>query len=146
MGFDPLHFLLFKISGGHLLDSPVGIELLSAVRHVDAQPGDKLGEAELVGLVEGRDKGIRFFRAGRKTRTVDGEKRIRGGEGRFFVAVDKGMVLREALPEGGGLLDQVGVITGLRAIEGGYEPMTCARGVAFLRFSSKSAKASSTSA
>jgi hypothetical protein len=53
-------------------------------------------------------------------RAVDGEKGVGGGEGRPLVAVDEGMVLREAFPQGGGLLDEVGVVAGLRAVESGF--------------------------
>jgi len=31
------------------------------------------------------------------------------------------MVLREAFPQGGGLLDEVGVVAGLRAVESGFQ-------------------------
>ena len=62
-------------------------------------------------------------------------KVLRRGESRTLVAVDKGMVLREALPERCGLLDQVGVITGLRSVEGGFQqpliPDTMGAAIAF---------------
>ena len=86
-----------------------------------AQPWDELVEAELVGFVERGDESVRLLGIRRETRAVDGEKCIRGGESRALVAVDEGMVLREALPERGGFLDQVGVITGLRPVEGGFQ-------------------------
>ena len=75
---------------------------------VIAQPGDKLVEAELVGFVERGNESVGSQHRP-QPRAVDGEKGIRGGESRALVAVDEGMVLREALPERGGFLDQVGV-------------------------------------
>jgi len=92
---------------------------------VISQPWDKLVEAELVGFVEAGDEIPSLLGVGRETRAVDGKKGIRGGEGRALVAVGEGMVLpmdlRRALPECGGFLDQAGVITGLRPVEGGFQ-------------------------
>jgi hypothetical protein len=84
-----------------------------------SQPWDQLVEAELVSLVEAGEEIPSLLGIGRETRAVDGEKGIRGGEGRALVAIDEGMVLRQALPECGCFLDQAGVITGLRPVEGG---------------------------
>jgi hypothetical protein len=88
---------------------------------VISEPQDKLFEAELVGFVEARDEIPGLLSACGETRAVDGKKGVRGGKGCALVAVDEGMVLRQALPECGGLLDQVGVITGLRPVEGGFQ-------------------------
>jgi hypothetical protein len=91
------------------------------MRHVTAQPRDQPVEAELVGLVEPDNKSVRLLRTGRETRAVDGEKGIRGGESRALVAVDEGTVLRKTLPERGSFLNQVGVISGLRPVEAGFQ-------------------------
>ncbi len=85
------------------------------------QPWDKLVEAELVGFVEGDDETVSLLGVRRQTRAVDGAKSIRGGESCPLVAVDDGMILREAFPECGGFLDQAGVIAGLRPVEGGFQ-------------------------
>ena len=90
-------------------------------QHVAAQPWDQLVEAELIGFVETGDESVGLLRIRRQPRGVDGEEGKRGGESRALVAVDEGMVLRQALPEGGGFLDQVGVIAGLRPVKGGFE-------------------------
>ena len=50
--------------------------------------------------------------------TVDGEKRIGRGESRPLVAVEKWMVLREALPESGRFLNQVAVVPAARSGQG----------------------------
>jgi hypothetical protein len=39
------------------------------------------------------------------------------------------MVLREAFPQGGGLLDEVGVVAGLRAVESGFQQAAVAGAV-----------------
>jgi hypothetical protein len=77
---------------------------------VTAQPWDQLVEAELAGFVEGGDEDVGLLGVRREACAVDGEKSIRRGESRPLVSVDEGMVLREALPERGSFLDQVGVI------------------------------------
>src|SRR5579864_1792541 len=155
-----------------------------------AQPQHKLVEAELICPIECREEFVRLFGVRCETRAIDGEKSIRGGESCAFVAVEEGMILREALPERGGFFDQVDVIAGLGAVESGFEqslvsdtlcpavafdevgvhrqhfsygqevghsasflkrrpylswlarytPMTCGRGLAFLRFSIRSAR------
>jgi len=91
------------------------------VRNRTSQPRDKLLEAELVRVVEDSDETVGRLRIRRQARAVDGKKRVRGGERRPLVAVDEGMVLREALPECGGFLDQVGVMPRLRSVQGGLQ-------------------------
>src|SRR5579862_184068 len=91
------------------------------LRRVTAQPWDKLVEAELVCFVKVSDEFISLLGVRCEARAIDGEKSIRRGESRPLVAVDKGTVLREALPERCGFLDQVSVITGLRSVEGGFQ-------------------------
>ena len=104
-------------------------------RHVVAQPWDKLVEAELVRFVEVGNENIGLLGIRRETRAVDGQKSVRGGESSPLVAVNKRMVLREALPERGGFLDQIGVMPGLRPVESGFEqpgiPDTLGPAVAF---------------
>ena len=51
-------------------------------------------------------------------------KVLRGGESCALVAVEKGMVLAKALPESGGFLDQVSVITDLRLEAALYRLLT----------------------
>jgi hypothetical protein len=91
------------------------------LRHITAQPRGKLVEAELVCFVKGGNKNVGLLGVRRETCTVDCEKSIRGSESCALVAVDKRMVLREALPERRGFSDQVGIITGLRPVEGGFQ-------------------------
>jgi hypothetical protein len=50
---------------------------------------------------------------GGDAQAIDGEECVGHGESGELVAVDDGMILRQALPERGGLFDQVGVVTGL---------------------------------
>ena len=46
----------------------------------------------------------------RNTCAVNGKKGVGGGKRRPLVAVDQWMVLRQALPESGGFLDQIQVV------------------------------------
>jgi hypothetical protein len=57
----------------------------------------------------------------RDARTVDGEKGISDGKSRALIAVDERMVLREAFPQRGSLLDQVDIISRLGTIQGRFE-------------------------
>src|SRR5690242_14440761 len=91
------------------------------LRHMAAEPGNKLVKAELVCLVEGGDKNVGLLRVRRESRTVDREKGICAGESIALAAVSKRMVLRDTLPESGGFFDQVGVISRLRPVEGGFQ-------------------------
>jgi len=88
---------------------------------VTPQPRHKLVEAELVGFVERCDESLCLLSVRRQPGAVDGEKGIHGRESRALVAVDEGVVLRQALPKRGGFLDRVGVITGLRPVQGGFQ-------------------------
>ena len=54
--------------------------LTRLLRYVIAQPGNKLVESELVGLIERGNESVGLLRIGREPRVVDGEKGIRGGE------------------------------------------------------------------
>ena len=65
--------------------------------------------------------GFQVILIGRFWVIPEGEKSIRGGESCALVAIDKGMVLSKTLPESGGFLDQVSVITGLRPVECGFQ-------------------------
>lgn len=85
------------------------------------EPGDETVEAELVGFVECGNERVSLLGVRRQSRAIDGEKGVRSSECRALVAVDKGMILREALPQRCRFLNQVGVITGLRPEEGGFE-------------------------
>jgi hypothetical protein len=62
-----------------------------------------------------------LFRARRETQAVNRQKRVEGGKRGALVAIDEGMILRKAFPERGGFLDQIGVVAGLRAVEGGLQ-------------------------
>jgi hypothetical protein len=46
----------------------------------------------------------------RNTFAVNGKKGVGGGKRRPLVAIDQWMVLRQALPESGGFLDQIQVV------------------------------------
>src|ERR1700677_2168155 len=91
------------------------------LRHMTAQPGDNPVEAELVCFVESGNKRVDFLGVRGEVRAVDGEKSIGRRESRPLVAVDKRMVLGKAFPQRGGLLNKVGVITGLRPIKGSFQ-------------------------
>ncbi|MCU1257953.1 MAG: hypothetical protein JWO80_838 [Bryobacterales bacterium] len=86
-----------------------------------AQPCDQLVEAELVGFVEGGNENVGLPGVRRQTRAADGEKSIRRGECRPLVAVDEGTICARLSPERTGFLDQVGVISGLRPVERGFQ-------------------------
>src|ERR1700693_6478891 len=88
---------------------------------VTAQPGDQRLEAELISFVERGDECVGFLSIGHEPRSVDGERGIHRGESRALVAVDERMILRQAFPQRGGFLNQVGVITGLRPVKGGFQ-------------------------
>ena len=83
---------------------------------MSAKPRDELVKAKLVCIVEGSEKNVDLLGIRCKTRTVNSEKRICGGKSGPLVAVGEGMILLEALPEGGGFLDQVGVMTSLWSV------------------------------
>lgn len=76
-----------------------------------AQPRDKVIEAELVGFIKADHKHVGLLSAGREACTIDSEKGIRRGESRPLVAVEEGMILSQALPERGSLLNQVRSLT-----------------------------------
>lgn len=86
-----------------------------------SQPWNQLVEAEPIGGIERGDESIGLLRIGREQRLVDKKKRIRGGESCPFVAIEKGMVLREAFPKRRCFLDQIGVVTGLRPVKSGLQ-------------------------
>lgn len=85
------------------------------------QPGLETFESKLICPVKLSDESIGSLGVRRDAQAVDREKGIGRGEGDALVAVDEGMVLREAFPKGRRFLDEVGVITGLRAEQGGFE-------------------------
>jgi hypothetical protein len=72
-------------------------------------------------LLRTGDEGISFVGVRDEPRAVDCKESIRGGESRALVAIDERTVLREALPERAGLLDEIGVITGLRPVKAGFQ-------------------------
>src|SRR5207247_7840509 len=78
-------------------------------------------ESEPAGLVKVGDKNVGLFGVRCESQAVDGKKSIHGGKSRSLVAIDEGMILRQALPERGGFLDKIGIIAGLRPIQGGFQ-------------------------
>ena len=90
-------------------------------RDVAAQPDDEIFKGEGVRLVKPGDKIICGLGVRRDAHAIDREKSIGRGEGDPLIAVDEGMVLREAFPEGRRLLDQVGVIARLGPEKGGFQ-------------------------
>src|SRR5712692_1685116 len=95
--------------------------VLGPLFHVCAQPGNEFVESELVGPVKVGHKKVGLFGVRREVQAVDGKKRIRGGESRPLVAIDKGLILSQALPKRGGFLDEIGVIASLRPIQRGFQ-------------------------
>ena len=71
--------------------------------------------------IEVEQKALGLGGACRQLGAIYDQERVGGGEGRALIAVDKRMVLRQAFPERGCFLDQVGVVAGLRAKEAGFE-------------------------
>jgi hypothetical protein len=57
----------------------------------------------------------------RNTCAVNGKKGVGGGKRRPLVAIDQWMVLRQALPESGGFLDQIQVVASLRSVKRGLQ-------------------------
>src|SRR5713226_7422102 len=86
-------------------------------RRIGAQPLNELVEGKVIGTVQTGNETKGFIGGGRETGAVDGKKSVGHGKGRPLVAVDEGMVLRQAFPERCSLLDQIAIIAGLRAIE-----------------------------
>jgi hypothetical protein len=101
--------------------SNTNLGLLGGERNILAQPDSETFESEIVSLVKPGDETIGHFGIGGDARTVDGEKSVGDGESGALVTIDEGMVLREAFPKGVRLLDQVGVIAGLRPAEGDFK-------------------------
>ena len=97
------------------------LNLCGGGRNILTEPDDEIFKGEVIGLVKPCDETIRRVGVGGDARTVDGKKSVGGGKSRALVAVNEWMVLRKAFPQGGRLLDQVGVVACLRSIEGGFE-------------------------
>ena len=62
------------------------------------------------------NEGVGFKGVGRDTPAVDSEESIGNCKGSALFAIDKRVVLREALPQCCRLFDEIGVIPRLRAI------------------------------
>lgn len=69
-------------------------------------------------LIESMQKAPGRLGVGGDSDAIDCEKGINRRKGSTFVAVDEGMILRQTLPQGCGLGDQVGVIAALRPEHG----------------------------
>jgi hypothetical protein len=72
-----------------------------------AQPGHKFVKGKLVSFVKRDDEILSFPGAGRESRSVDCKKCIHHGKTGALVAVDEGIVLRQAFPQRRGFLDQI---------------------------------------
>src|SRR5580693_3043152 len=97
------------------------LNLCRGWRNILPQPSDEIFKGEAIGLVKPCDETLRRIGVGGDARAVDGKKSVGRGESRALVAVDERMVLGKAFPQGGRLLDQIGVVTCLRSIKGGFE-------------------------
>lgn len=64
------------------------------------------------------DEGDHRIRLRLQPGAIEAEENVGAGERHALVAVDEGMVHREAFPERRGLLDQVGVVAALRTRQG----------------------------
>lgn len=62
-----------------------------------AQPRDEPVKPELIFFIEPGQEVIRFVGIGCQPDAVDGQKCVRSGEGGALIAIDKGMILRQAL-------------------------------------------------
>jgi hypothetical protein len=76
--------------------------------HMPAQPGHQRLKTEAVGRIQIRDERVRFCRRRLKPQVVDRQERIGRGKGGPLVGVDEGVVLGQAFPKSGGLLDDIG--------------------------------------
>ena len=66
-----------------------------------AQPWHQLVEAEFVAVVERRNESVGLLRIGHESGAVNGEKDIGGGKSYTLIAIEKGMLLCDALPKHG---------------------------------------------
>ena len=97
-------------------------DLLSG-RDVDVLPQpffeDRLAEgASFEMAIDESDDGLR---SGFKPRTIEPEKNVHAGESNALVAVDETVVHRETFPQCRRLLDQIGIVAGLRTKQQGYD-------------------------
>lgn len=94
----------------------------SARRHdVAAQPLVQHGLGEGAGFEVAVDEGDHRLRLSLKPRAVEAEEDVQAGEGHALVAVDEGMVHREAFPQRRSFLNQIGIIAALRSRQRGLQ-------------------------
>lgn len=86
-----------------------------------AQPFLQHRLAEGAGFEVAVDERDDVVRLGLQPRAVEAEKDVHAGEGDALVAVDEAMVHRQAFPQRRRLLDEVGVVAGLRAKQRGFD-------------------------
>ena len=70
-------------------------------------PRMQMRKVERPGSKEAEHEFLRLRSTSRQAGAVDDQERVDGGECCTLVAVDEGVVLRQALPQGSGLRDQI---------------------------------------
>lgn len=96
-------------------------DLLISLGGVRAQPRFEFGEPHLSAFVEAGEEQKRGGVIEFQTVAVDLQKGCGDCDGYPLVAIDEWMILGQAFPERGSLLNQVAVITGLRSGQRGFE-------------------------
>jgi hypothetical protein len=86
-----------------------------------AQPLVEHGLAEGAGFEVAVDEVDDVVRLGLQPCAVQAEKDVRAGEGDALVAVDEAVVHRQAFPQRRRLLDEIGIVAGLRAQQRGFD-------------------------
>ena len=82
------------------------------------QPRVELVERDCIAIIEGQQKPDHLVLVGGQREPVDSQEGVGDREGSALVAVDERVVLRQALPQGRGFGDEVGVVAGLGPEEG----------------------------
>ena len=90
-------------------------------RDIASQPLAQMLEIKRADEIQVEHKDFCLASACGQPDLVDGKEGVHSGEGGALVAVNEWVVLRQALPESGGFLNQIGIIAGLWSKQGGFE-------------------------
>ena len=78
--------------------------------NMSPQPRMQVHKVERSGGIEAEHEFFRLRSARRQAGTVDDQECVDSGECRALVAVDEGVVLRQALPQGSGFRNQIAIL------------------------------------
>ena len=106
-------------SRGNALVSGCGLALTGERHDVLLQPDRQLRKSEGVGLEQVHEVRVSFQAIAVDGPAIEPEEHVRGCKRCPLVAVDEGMVHREAFHEGGGFLYEGVIVANLRAHNGG---------------------------